>query len=87
MFIQIFLFIIGGILGIAIVKVLFLTPLEEIGFRLFWNGLFQGRIMDLEMVFKSTTFFKCLVGFIAGGLVALFITNYINKQNIETPEK
>ncbi len=66
-------FCIGGIVGVALVRAFFLDTLEEIGWRMFWEGIGNGRTMDLGMVVQSATFAKCLVGFLIGGAVAALV--------------
>ncbi|MHC5038996.1 MAG: hypothetical protein ACYTHM_16935, partial [Planctomycetota bacterium] len=62
-------FIIGGVAGVAAVRYFFLEGIQILGWKLFWEGLFRGDIMEPEFVLKSETFAKCVLGFLAGGLV------------------
>jgi hypothetical protein len=61
------LFFLGGVLGVLVVRGFFLDHLEELGWRMFWDGVANGRVMDLGRVFGSATFMKCLVGFVVCG--------------------
>lgn len=79
------LFIAGGVIGVLIVRSFFLEPFQEMGWHMFWNGLTNGEPMDIGMVFKSTTFAKCLGGFIIGGLAAGYIGIKIQKNNAKKP--
>jgi hypothetical protein len=62
------LFLIGGVVGVLVVRGFFLDPLEEIAWRIFWESLGRGGF-DLEVVLQSRTFAKSLTGFAVGGLV------------------
>lgn len=75
------LFIAGGILGVLIVRGFFLNPLQEIGWRLFWTQLAEGNMMDVDLVFKSATFAKCLAGFIIGGFIVISLRR-ISQRNL-----
>ena len=58
----------GGALGILIVRALFLDPLEQLGWTMFWRGLEEGESMNWEAVLQSATFLKCLMGFVLFGV-------------------
>jgi hypothetical protein len=62
---------IGGILGVLLVRALFLDGIEEIGWRIFWEGLGNGRMMNFGAVVQSSTFAKCLAGLVIGGTGAM----------------
>jgi hypothetical protein len=62
---------IGGILGVLLVRVFFLDGIEEIGWRIFWEGLGNGRMMNFGAVVQSSTFAKCLAGLVIGGAGAM----------------
>jgi hypothetical protein len=66
-------FCIGGIVGVVLVRGFFLDALEEIGWRMFWEGIGNGRTMDLGMVMQSATFAKCLAGLMIGGAVGVLV--------------
>lgn len=76
-------FIIGGIIGILVVRGFFLDTFEEIGWRLFWEGIIRGESMNSETVLKSATFTKSLAGFIIGGFVATFLWPKLRKADSE----
>ena len=59
----------GGVIGVAIVRFYFLNPLQIIGWNLFWQNLSHLNFDMFKLIFKSATFGKCLVGFLAGGAV------------------
>ncbi len=62
-----------------IVRALFLDPIQEMGWSLFWNGLSEGEVMDLETLFQSKTFLKCVAGAATGGILGLALGNAIQK--------
>jgi len=77
---------VGGVLGVLLVRALFLDPIEEIGWRMFWEGIFHGEIMDLGSVVQSTTFLKCLAGFVLGGGAGVLLTIAINRKSNGPPQ-
>jgi hypothetical protein len=60
-------FLIGGVIGVAVIRAFFLDTIEELGWRMFWRALGEGGSMDLGRVLNSSTFTKCMLGFLAGG--------------------
>ncbi len=74
------LLIIGAIVGVIIVRAFFLDPIQEMGWGIFWNGLSEGELMDVEMLFQSKTFLKCVVGAVAGGVIGLLLGSAIQKS-------
>ena len=74
--------LIGATLGLLIVKAFLLDGSEEIGWRIFWEGLFKGQLDsgDLEIVLKSTTFLKSVSGLIIGGVVGAFSSTLTAKN-------
>jgi hypothetical protein len=62
---------IGGIVGVVLVRAFFLDRVEEIGWRIFWEGFGNGRTMDFGVVVQSATFAKCLAGLVIGGAAAM----------------
>ncbi len=80
-------FLLGGIVGVAIVRYLILDPLEIIGWTIFWNALSEGRIMNLDSVFGSATFLKCAGGFIVGGFLGQFRIGGTGKQQGDSKEE
>jgi len=67
------LFFLGGIFGVIIVRAFCLAPLEEIGWRMFWAGISNGKPIDIGLVLKSSAFAKAAAGFMLGGLIAVLI--------------
>ena len=62
------LFLVGGVMGVLIVRSCFLNPIEIMGWHIFWSGLQKGEMLfSAEMVIQSATFGKCVVGFLSGG--------------------
>ena len=72
-------FVIGGVAGVLVVRGFFLDTLEEIGWRLFWEGIKRGEIMNLDTVLQSATFAKSLVGFLIGGFLGICIGQKMRK--------
>ena len=62
---------VGGIVGVLLVRAFFLDPIEELGWRMFWEGIGNGRSMDLGMVVQSATFVKCVAGLVIGGALGI----------------
>jgi hypothetical protein len=58
--------LIGGILGVIVVRLFFLNPLQIMGWNIFWNNLSHLNFDLFKLIFKSATFGKCVFGFIAG---------------------
>lgn len=71
---------VGGIVGVLLVRALFLDPIEELGWRMFWGGIGNGRSMDLGMVVQSATFAKCLAGLLLGAGSGFFIASAFNRK-------
>ena len=72
-------FLIGSVAGVLIVRILFLDPVQVIGWDMFWNGLSNGEIMSPEVVFHSETFYKCIGGLAVGGILGVLVGNAIQK--------
>jgi len=73
----IILAVIGGIIGVAVVRLFLLNSIQIIGWNLFWNNLSHFSFNSFKFIFKSETFLKCFFGFIigagAGGALAVFL--------------
>jgi hypothetical protein len=74
--------VVGGVLGLLIVRGFFLDPFQEMGWSMFWHGLTNGEPMDISTVLQSTTLYKCLGGFILGGLAGGFVGIKLKNQMI-----
>lgn len=72
-------FLVGAIAGVLIVRAIFLDPLQVMGWNLFWNSLSDGELMNPEVVFKSQTFMKCVVGFAIGGILGAWAGAAVQK--------
>lgn len=72
----------GAILGVAVVKALFLDVLEETAFRLFWDGPTS---FPIEQVIHSDTFVKCLLGAVVGLFIGLVVANALS-PSVQRPE-
>jgi hypothetical protein len=58
--------IVGGIIGVAVVRIFFLNSIQIMGWNMFWKNLSSLNFDMFKLIFKSATFGKCLVGFLAG---------------------
>lgn len=79
----IFLAIAGAIAGVIVVRFIFLNDTQIIGWNMFWKQLSKLDFDMFKFAFKSATFGKCVIGFIAGGLLGGglgIFSNYINKK-------
>lgn len=61
--------LLGGIVGVVVVRLFFLDELEQLGWRMFWEELGNGRVLDPGTVLRSSSFAKCVAGFLAGGIL------------------
>jgi hypothetical protein len=63
--------IVGAVIGVLIVRSFFLDPIEEAGWRLFWEAFGGGHIglSDLDQVSESTTFMKSALGAGVGAIL------------------
>lgn len=68
---RIYYILIGAAFGLLIVRGFFLDPVEEIGWRIFWEALFRGHISmrGMQEAVGSATFAKSILGVGAGALV------------------
>jgi len=78
--------LIGGFLGVVIVRTFLLDPFEQVGWTLFWRALAQGQIMDWGIVLQSSTFLKCLLGFVFGGAIGAVAARLKEKLGIPQSE-
>jgi hypothetical protein len=62
---------IGVIVGVLVVKSFWLDPIELMGWEFFWEAVFKGNLSggDMEMILKSTTLYKSLLGFFLGAYI------------------
>jgi hypothetical protein len=67
--------LVGAIIGLMVVRGFLLDTIEEMGWRMFWHGFFNGKLRsrDIQMVFQSATFMKSILGIIAGGVAGLIV--------------
>src|SRR5208282_2047334 len=71
---------VGGFVGVLIVRAFFLGPIEELGWRMFWDAIGDGRSIDFGMVVQSATFAKCVAGLVLGALAGLFVSSAFNRK-------
>jgi hypothetical protein len=70
------LLIVGGaVIGLMVVRAFMLDPIEEMGWSMFWEAFFNGRMssQDMGMVLQSATFMKLLIGTFVGGFVGFIV--------------
>lgn len=75
--------LVGAAIGVLIVRGLMLDTTEEFLWRVFWHGLFEGRLResDLEIVFRSSAFAKVLAGLALGGVAGcITATKWARRQ-------
>lgn len=64
--------LVSGVIGVLVVRAIFLDPVEELGWHFFWEGLSKGETMRTSALLESTTLWKCVSGFVvaavAGGV-------------------
>ena len=76
-------FILGALLGVIVVRALFLTAEEELGLRIFMEMLSSGHVSGndaqelLKEALKSSVFTKGVVGFLIGGITGSLIADLI----------
>ena len=65
----------GAVIGLMVVRSFMLDPMEEMGWSMFWEGFFHGKLssQDMGMVFQSATFMKLLIGTCVGGFVGFIV--------------
>ncbi len=68
---------IGALLGLLVVRGFFLDPVEEMGWRIFWDALFRGHIgvRGIKEVLQSATFAKSMLGIMSGALAGYLVSN------------
>ena len=62
----------GAVAGVLIVRAFFLDWTQIWGWNMFWDGKMMNSD-DLNTIFRSATFLKCVAGFIVGGVVGAYI--------------
>ena len=67
------LIIIGGIIGVAVVRMFFLNPIQIIGWNLFWRNVSNLNFEMFKLIFKSATFGRCFLGFLIGAVAAVVV--------------
>jgi len=62
----------GAIVGLFFVRLLLLSPVEELAWSFFWHDFFQGKIRSdsIGHLLNSTTFLKCSSGFLIARICA-----------------
>jgi hypothetical protein len=74
-----------GFFRVLLVRAAFLDPIEEIGWTMFWHRLAEGKTMRMEALFESTTFWKCVAGFliaaVIGGIGSLRLNELLEQSS------
>ena len=78
------LFVVGVLAGVVIVRAQFLDPFQVMGWDMFWNGLSEGELFDIELVLESKTFLKCAVGAGVGGLLGMLLGSVFQKAKSDS---
>lgn len=73
-------FWLGGILGVICVRIFFLDEIEGLGWRIFWEELANGRILEPATVLRSSTFAKSVAGFLVGGSVVWTVRKFMTSN-------
>jgi hypothetical protein len=73
--IRVYLVVIGAVVGLLVVRGFFLGPIEEIGWRIFWEALFGGHVgmRGIKEVIDSATFAKSMLGIGVGAAVGYMV--------------
>lgn len=75
--------IIGAVLGVVLVRYVFLDTFEEVAWGLFWDGLFAGKSINPIAVIKSATFRKVAAGLGAGAIIPLIVLRRRKPKELE----
>lgn len=73
----------GGVLGVVCVRLFLLNPIEQIGFSMVVNNPTKISSGDLSTIMHSTTFWKCVVGFLIGAVAGRFAAKAYLKQSAD----
>jgi drug/metabolite transporter (DMT)-like permease len=72
--------LVGGVLGVVCVRLFLLNPIEEIGFSMVVNNPTRISSGDINTILHSTTFWKCVIGFLVGAIAGRFGVKAYLKQ-------
>jgi hypothetical protein len=72
--------IIGGVVGVAVVRMFMLNYFQIVGWNLFWKNLSHFNFDMIKLVFKSATFGKCFLGFIIGAVAGGVLGAMVSKR-------
>ena len=72
----------GAVVGLFFVRLLLLSPVEELAWSFFWHEFFQGKIRSdsIGHLLNSTTFLKCSSGFLIGGIIAWVMQSLMRRD-------
>ena len=75
--------VVGAVVGLLVVRGFMLDPIEEMGWRMFWDAFFKGDIGSDGMgtVFKSATFAKSAMGIAVGCVLGFLAATKLASTN------
>jgi len=66
-------FVIGGAIGVVIIRAFILDEIEVLAFNMFWDSIKEKDLaFDMKTILNSTTFLKCSLSFLVGGILGGF---------------
>jgi hypothetical protein len=74
-------FLVGGTVGVILVRILFLDSIETLAWSMFWSSVGNGQLMDMGTVLRSATFAKCVSGFLVAGVAAALAVRAALRSN------
>ncbi|TYB32088.1 MAG: hypothetical protein FXF47_00450 [Candidatus Mcinerneyibacterium aminivorans] len=76
--------LIGGIIGLLIVRNFFLNPVQIAGWKMFWGSFPDAGLISIDTALSSKTFVKSALGFVIGAVVGSYggIAIYLKIRNI-----
>ena len=79
---RVFYILAGAVFGLLIVRGFFLDPVEEVGWRIFWEALFRGHISmrGMKEVVGSATFAKSMLGITVGAVVGYIASGKVKAR-------
>ncbi len=69
--------LVGAIIGVAVVRMFFLSSFEIMGWKMFWNNLSAFNFDMFKHVFESATFGKSVLGFLIGGAIGYILPRFM----------
>ena len=72
--------LVGGIIGVAVVRFFFLNPVQIMGWDLFWKNVSNLNFEMFKLIFKSATFGKCFIGFLVGAFALIILGAFASRR-------